>query len=107
MATLILTDEQKCPASVTFKTQKGNPAQVDGAPVWASSNEAVAIVVPSEDGLSAEIQTPGGLGTAQISVKADALVGEGVEEIIGLLDVEVKAAGASIVEIATGTPVVD
>jgi len=104
MALLILTDEQKCQVSVAFKTAKGNPAPVDGVPVWASSNEAAVVVVPAADGLSAEIQTPGGLGTAQVSVKADADLGEGVIEIIGLLDVEVKTAGASIVEITPGTP---
>jgi len=107
MALLILTDEQKCSVAVAFKTDKGNPAPVDGVPVWASSNEAAVVVTAAADGLSAELTTPGGLGTAQISVTADADLGEGVVEIIGLLDVEVKPAGATIVEITPGTPTVD
>jgi len=107
MALLILTDEQKCSVSVAFKTDKGNPAPVDGVPVWASSNEATVVVTPAADGLSAELTTPGGLGVAQISVKADADLGAGTTEITGLLDVEVKPAGATIVEIVPGTPTVD
>lgn len=107
MALLILTDEQKCTVSVVFKTAKGNPAPVDGVPTWASSSPEIVEITPAADGMSAELTTPGGLGTAQISVKADADLGADVRDITGLLDVEVKSAGAAIVEIIAAAPVND
>jgi hypothetical protein len=84
--------------------KKRNPAKVDGAPVWTSSNEAVATVEQSEDGLTAVVKAVGP-GTAQVNSTADADLGEGVRQLIGVLDVEVAAAEAVTIEIGTvGAP---
>lgn len=101
---LILTDEQKVKLSVSFLTKAGNAAKVDGAPVWSSSNDTVISLVVAEDGLSADAVTVGPLGSAQVSVSADADLGEGVRSIVGTLDLEVVAAEAATVGIAAGAP---
>jgi hypothetical protein len=101
---IILTDEQQVALSVAFKTAKGNAAVVDGAPVWRSSNEAVLAVTPSSDGLSAKVVAVGPLGTAQVSVEADADLGAGTRLITGTLDVEVRASEAVVADIAAGAP---
>lgn len=101
---LVLTDEQRVSLAVAFVTAAGNPARVDGVPVWASSDETILIVEPSADGLSAVATTVGPLGTAQVSVHADADLGEGVREVVGVLDIEVQAAEAVSASIAAGTP---
>lgn len=104
MATLILTDLQKVALSVAFVDAMGNPAVVDGAPVWASSDETLVTLAPAADGLSAEATTVGPLGTCQVSVVADADLGSGIESISGLLEITVIADKAVSVNIASGTP---
>lgn len=100
---LILTDEQQCPLSIQPVTAAGHPAPVDGVPTWASSDPTVADLVVAADGLSADVVS-GNLGTAQISVNADADLGTGVTTITGVLDVQVVAAQAVTLAITAGTP---
>jgi len=83
---------------------KGNPAPVDGAPAWGSSDPTVATVTPAADGLSAMVAAVGPLGKTQISVNADADLGEGFESIAGTLEIEVVAGKAVSLSIKTGTP---
>jgi len=105
MAQIILTDEQKVTLSVAFKTAAGNPAVVDGVPVWASSDPAIVSLEVAADGMSAVATTVGPLGTVQVSVVADADLDEGeTREVTGTLDIEVKASEAVTVGIAAGTP---
>lgn len=99
---LILSDMQKCKLSISIKNAAGNDAPVDGAPQWASSNSEVLTVTPSEDGMSADVVAVGPLGSATVSVKADADLGEGVSQIAGSMDVEVVASAATTVEITAG-----
>jgi hypothetical protein len=89
---------------------KGNEAQFQGPPAWASSNESVLSLTPSEDGMSATGTIAGPVGNAQISVRIDADTSdEGVKELIGTSDVEVVAGEAATIELdvteATETPV--
>jgi len=101
---LVLTDEQKVALTVAFTTASGNPARIDGVPKWQTSDETILTVVADEDGQTATATTVGPLGTAQVSVTADADLGAGIREITGTLDVEVLAAEAVTVGITAGTP---
>ena len=101
---LILTDEQKVSLSIDPRTAAGNPAKVDGVPVWSVSDSNVLTIVPSEDGKSAVVTTTGQLGASQVSVSADADLGEGVRTIAATLDVTVVAAEAATLAITSGTP---
>lgn len=100
----ILTDEQKISISVKPKTLAGNPAQVDGAPVWSNSNPEVIDLVVAPDGMSAEAITVGPIGVSQIVCKADADIGEGVTEIKAIGDIEVVSAMAATVGFEFGAP---
>jgi hypothetical protein len=77
-----MTTTQQFTASISPKDRKGKPAPVDGIPVWATSNDAVAGVVPSPDGMSALVVAQG-VGDYTISVAADADLGEGIVTITG------------------------
>jgi hypothetical protein len=81
-----------------FKDAKGNLAQVEGVPAWGMSDPSLGSLAVAEDGLSA-VFTPGSVGTGQVNVSADADLGEGVKTITGILDVEVIAGEATVVEI--------
>ena len=76
MANPTLTAGRAKPVNLVINDKRGNPARVDGMPVWTSSDESVATVTPSDDGMSATILSLGTTGTAQISVTADADLGE-------------------------------
>lgn len=105
-----LTDIQKVHAGpVQVLDAKGNPAALDGAPSWSSSDPTIVSVTPSADGLEADIVAVGPLTPAgssvQVVVSADADLGAGVTTITGSLDVTVVASQAVSITIPTGTPV--
>lgn len=101
---IVLKDTQRVSISVSPVDAKGNPAKVDGAPSWAVVGPAIVTLVPSDDGLTCVATTTGDLGTTQITVSADADVGEGVQTISGLLDVEVVGGVAVSLSVAAGVP---
>lgn len=100
---LTLTDTQQCDLEVAFADKKGAPAVVDGAPVWSSSDENVAKVTASADGMKATIVS-NAPGSAQISVTADADLGTGVTALVGTLDLVVVPGAAVVANLTTGTP---
>lgn len=99
-----MTDTQQVGLTIQPVDAKGNPAQVDGAPVWASSNTEVVSITAAPDGMSATAVAVGPLGTATISVKADADLGAGVTTIAGTLDITITGGVATTVTITAGTP---
>ena len=105
-----ITTDQEFPSAVIEEIldSKGRPATVQGSPVWASSDETVLSVVAGSDGMSAKISTVAP-GSARISVKADADLGEGVTEITGVSEDIVVTQGtstqAATFKITLGTPV--
>lgn len=98
MASLILTDVQECPLTVAPVDAKGNPAVLQGVPVWTSTDPTIISVEASQDGLSAVVAAVGKLGTAQVDINLDG--------VSGVLDVEVRGSDAVSLAINAGTPVV-
>lgn len=96
-----MTATQQRTLTITPKTRRGQPAPVDGVPVWASSDETVLTVEPAADGLSCVIkaQAP---GSARATVTADADLGEGVRPLIGIHEETVTPGEATIIEIVAG-----
>ena len=74
-----------------------NPAKVDGIPAWSSTDEAIATVTPSDDGMSCTVVSTGKMGTVQINVRLDADLGDGVRELNGLALLDVTAGQASAI----------
>lgn len=76
---------------VAYVDANGNPAVVDGPPTWVSSDEDIVIVLPGQeiDALKCEVRPAGKIGQAQVSVTADADLGEGTREIVTLMDITV------------------
>lgn len=99
---LILPIDRVVTLSIQPVDAAGNPAPVDGAPVWNVSDTGLVTVTPTEDGLSAVLVPTGALGNAQISVTADALLGEEVRELTGLLDVQIVGGEAVALSIGVG-----
>ena len=101
---LVLTDMQKVQLSIQPVDGAGNPAPVDGPPIWESSDPGVLTLEASTDGMSAIASAVGPLGAAQVKVSADADLGEGVETITGILDVQIVADKAVSLAVQAGVP---
>jgi hypothetical protein len=103
----VTTDQNFPNAAVDIKNAKGESAKVDGAPVWASSDETVVTATASADGLSAVVNTVApGLG--RITVTADADLGAGVKTLtIVSEDINVTlgtSQEASVLSFSLGAP---
>lgn len=108
MATTITTDQFYENVQLVIKDKHGNPALVDGVPVWASSDETVLSVTPAPDGMSALKIDTVATGVARVTVTADADLGAGVKPITGVSpDVTVTEGDsfqASVFEFTFPTP---
>lgn len=101
---MFLKVTQSLPVSLSITDKKGNAAKVDGAPVWAVTDESLASLSVAEDGMSATLTPIGPIGSFSVQVKADADLGEGVKEIIGELAVELSAGDAEVIALSAGQP---
>jgi hypothetical protein len=79
--------------TVAYVDQAGNPAVVDGAVTWTSSDDMIASVSATGN-TSATIMAGADLGVAQITANADADLGSGVRSLLTLMDVTVVAGEA-------------
>jgi len=101
--TVSITNEQKVKVTLTPVTETGKPAKLDGSPSWAVVSGNSQVVV-AEDGLSADLISADDPGETQILIKADADIGEGVEEISDVITLTVIGATAKNLGITVGTP---
>jgi hypothetical protein len=97
--------EQATIAIRAFKSRKGNPAEIDGAPEWFTGNSELVAVEPASDGMSCLIKAVGPLGDAVVSVKVDADLGEGVTDLHGRIEVKITGGPAETSEF--GEPTVE
>lgn len=101
---MLMNDSQKVDLSIEVVNAKGNPASLDGTPVWENSAPEVAELTVAADGLSASLVAKT-TGAGSLSVKGDAKLGEEVKEIMGSFDFEVVAGEATIISIKASEPV--
>lgn len=102
-----ITTTQQFSLTLNATDKRGKPAPVDMStpPTWASSNEAVATVVPDAGALTATVVAQG-VGDYVISVSADADLGAGVTTITGQDSGTVTQGTATAVGLTAG-PVVE
>lgn len=91
-------------ATIAYVDARGNPATVDGAPVWGTDRPDLVSLSETLDGMSCTM-VPLAVGTAQITVTADADLGDGVRELVTLGTLEIIAAEAVAGVITFGEPV--
>ncbi len=98
-----ITNEQQVTVTLTPKTDAGKPAKLDGVPSWEVVS-GDSKVTPSADGMSALLVSADDPGDTQILVKADADIGEGVEELSEIIKLTVAGATAKNLGITIGAP---
>lgn len=100
---IAITNEEKILVTLTPVTAAGNPATLDGVPTWVSDNTDVATVQVADDGLSAYIIS-GNVGTANVTVTADADLDEGEErELSDVVAVTILGAEAASLGFGAGS----
>lgn len=98
-----ITNEQKVLITLAPVTEAGNPAPIDGVPVWEVLS-GDATIEPSEDGLSCTLIS-GEVGNSQIQVSADADMDEDeVRTLTDIIDLVVVSAEASTLGLVIGQP---
>lgn len=102
MAVTLRASTDQVSASLVIKDANGNPAVVDGVPIWEVSDAEIIAVTVAPDGMSAVIAAQSKPGLAQVTVTVDADLGEGVKPIIGIGEVEVVGGEATVVELQFG-----
>ena len=100
---LTLSSVQQAALSISAVDAKGNPAPVENVVYEGSDPNILVVRADPADETKATVLART-VGTAQVTVKADADIGEGEKELMGLLDVEVVAAEAVALSITAGTP---
>lgn len=104
-----LRDDQRFTAEVEFRDRRGNPAPVD-APDWTTDNSELLILEPlppdaDRPNVAACRITPvGPLGTATVTLRADADPGDGVREIVASGELRVVAGSAIQAKMTFGLP---
>ena len=98
-----ITNEQKVQVTLAPLTAAGNPATVDGVPTWSVTSGDATLEV-AENGMSAYLVSGAADVNSQITVTADADLGEGVTEITDTIDLAVVSAAASQPGRNAGTP---
>jgi hypothetical protein len=100
---LTLTSVQQAALSISAVDAKGNPAPVENVVFEGSDPNIIVVRADPADQTKATVLART-VGTAQVTVTADADIGEGEKELMGLLDVQVVAAEAVALSITAGTP---
>lgn len=93
---MVLQQGEKALLKLRILDAGGNAAEVEGGKVeWSVSDPAFGTLNVSEDMMSAEFVPAGAVGRAVIQAKGDADLGEGVEEIMGEIEI-VQASGKAV-----------
>lgn len=100
----IITDSQQFPVTVRFVDKRGNAAVVENIQFSVSDPQLLAVKQDAVDPSSAVVRAVGPLGTGQVSVQADALIGAETALVVGTLDVQVVGGQAVSAVISTSTP---
>jgi hypothetical protein len=77
-----------------FLDAKGNPALVDGVPVWVLDPTDLGTLAVAADGKSAVFTAASTIKTGVLRVSADADLGPGVTTISGQLDINLVSGQA-------------
>jgi hypothetical protein len=103
MTEIKITNAQKIKVTLNPTTQSGKPAQVDGKPTWEVVNGNSTVEV-ADDGKSADLVSSDDPGVTEVLIKADANLGEGVEEIAASIVLIVEGEHAANLGITVGEP---
>lgn len=104
----ILADDEMISMTVEPRNANGNVAPIDGVVSWSVSDTEIATIEfpDMSDSRTARLVTTGRkTGTIQVTVSADADLGDGVRPIQSVQNFEVRPGEAIGLGVTLGTPV--
>jgi hypothetical protein len=101
MATL--TNTQQVNVEIRAKNRRGGPAGLQ-SPEWSTDNSDVLRLEPHADGQSCRIVAAGPIGTANVTMQADADLGDGVQPVVGTLSFDITPGTATVIDLVPGPP---
>lgn len=96
---------QQITVTISAKDARGHAGDIDGVPVWVSSDDSIVDVRVADDGLSGIIGSFEEFGAFTVTVTADARDGEEVVPLIGVISGVVAQAEAVLFDVSVGEPV--
>ena len=85
----------------------GNPAKIDGLPVWTLSDPlAITAETIDDTGTKATLSSLGPVGSVTLTVTVDADLGEGIKTLTGQLVLDIEAGEAVDVGFHIEPPVI-
>jgi hypothetical protein len=103
MLSVSISTEEQVLVTLSPITPRGKPAKLDGKPEWAIISGNVTLAV-ADDGLSCTIVSGEDPGASEVSVNADADLGEGVEPISDLVEIAVSGVKAASLGLSAAAP---
>ncbi len=100
LMSFIITDSQALHFAPTFKDKKQQPTTPKTPPTWSVSDSTIINVVPSADGLTADVVAVGPLTPPGTSVQVQVQTGA----ITGTADIQVIAGDVASVDMGAGAP---
>lgn len=97
-----ITVDQELELAIEPKDSRGNPARVDGDPVWTVGDETVLQLLPGATPFRKIVRGVGPIDASVITVTVDADLGEGVKPLSGTLAIAVVPGEASSLAITAG-----
>lgn len=101
MAAVAINTLQQFLVTIQPVDKKNNPAKVENIE-WLTSNSDAIALEPAGDGLSCKVKAVGMPANVTVQVSADADLGDGVQQLVGTLAVEVTAAPAINIVLTPG-----
>ena len=91
--------------TVGYQDDAGNQAQVEGDPLWSSSNTDDLAIVATADPFTVTVQALGPVGSMpELTVEADADLGAGVVPIIASEQISIVSGQATTASFTVGEP---
>lgn len=97
-----ITVDQELELSIEPQDSRGNPARVDGDPVWTVGDESVLQLLPGATPFRKIVRGVGPIDASVVTVTVDADLGEGVKPLSGTLAIAVVPGEASSLAITAG-----
>ena len=98
---IVLRNDQQVGFALAFEDKYGNAvSELGSVPAWNVSDEALATLEVSEDGLSATVKPNGPKGSVLLNVVVDADPDEAYEELLGQAEIAILAGKATVVRLS-------
>ena len=98
---IVIRNDQEVSFALAFEDKYGNAVtELGSTPVWSVSDEALATLKVSADGMAAVVVPQGPKGSVLVNVVVDADPDEDYEELLGQAEIAILSGKATVVRMS-------